>query len=567
MGKLCCTDIEKCTKPPPMHWETDPGCGGFRSSSHAASGYLHGAMKECNDKDKRKRRHSHTSAFRDNKGFRHSSSSLSSAPPTSTVGSDENNGDANRRASKSNPESFQTCSTSTPTSTSLPESDISLTNAHNSSTSSLASRSRPESGVALDVGASKSPLKHQMSHEFFSEPDQTVIIFDWDDTLFPSTWLRDTKPDVMKVSCEKLMQDPNNTFAESMYQLALSVSEVLVKAQKLSKNLAIVTLAKEGWVQIAIRLFMPSLQTLIDDFQISILYALPLAQAAGIPPPPPDGFQTPEEEVQYWTQVKGSAVESVCTKCYSQYPGQTWKNVMSIGDSIFEHLGTRDAIKRWSQANCHTAYQLPRAKTLKMMEKPTCAELTHQLELLSSWLPTLVKREQGFNIDFGLIEQEAVDVGEQLKSNQREGPSLVIHQGYLWKLTSDGDPLREEDWVKRRVLLSPGGELWYESLEKGQALQCFHNTLVDALQVTRLVPRVEATQTIKGEAIYAFKIEKCACTEKSSSSIFLAATSMPMQDAWIQNIASFKRKMQQKFEKTDRNSQEGVAKAANFYGG
>merc|ERR1712100_450315 len=64
--------------------------------------------------------------------------------------------------------------------------------------------------------------------------------------------------------------------------------------------------------------------------------------------------------------------------CYSQYFGQSWKNVISIGDSDFERQGTRDVVKQWCTDNARTAYQLPRTKTVKLLDDPSCEDISLQ---------------------------------------------------------------------------------------------------------------------------------------------------------------------------------------------
>merc|ERR1712086_863352 len=128
--------------------------------------------------------------------------------------------------------------------------------------------------------------------------------------------------------------------------------------------------------------------------------------------------------------------------CYKQYPGQTWKNVISIGDSDFERQGTRDVIKQWCTANARTAYQLPRTKTVKLLDDPTCEDISLQLKLLLSWLPELVRRDEAFNID--LDEAQAGSAGmEDLfsESTSSTGPADSIIQGRLWKVAPNGNPM------------------------------------------------------------------------------------------------------------------------------
>lgn len=196
-----------------------------------------------------------------------------------------------------------------------------------------------------------------------------------------------------------------------------------------------------------------------------------------------------------------------------------------------------------------------------MLENPTCAQLIFQLEMLSAWLPVLVRREQGFAINLGLAEEDpeapCSSVGEQLKSSSAhvEGPGSALHRGYLWMLTSDGNPLREGDWVPRRLWLSPSGRLWHDCLEKGRASQCFRNTPASALQVTRLTSGAEVADALGGETVYAFRVERSASIEQAGVVMFFAAASKPLQEAWIQCMENFKFKESNEED----NEEENVA--------
>ena len=95
-----------------------------------------------------------------------------------------------------------------------------------------------------------------------------------------------------------------------------------------------------------------------------------------------------EEIERFWSSVKGKAIARECNKFYSQYEGQSWKNVISIGDSDFERLGTQNAMENYMRetgidsdglvdVNGHM-YKV-RTKTFKMLDEPT-VEVGHRFE-------------------------------------------------------------------------------------------------------------------------------------------------------------------------------------------
>merc|ERR1711879_1021800 len=122
----------------------------------------------------------------------------------------------------------------------------------------------------------------------------------------------------------------------------------------------------------------------------------------------------------YWSAKKAAAISAHLDMFYSRYEGQSWKNVISIGDSDFERLGTEAAtsgyLGKFTSDRTMTAIvgagvvsvngepQIPqrawkhrlceevdtgdrilklRAKTIKTAEFPSPEELCSQLDLIS----------------------------------------------------------------------------------------------------------------------------------------------------------------------------------------
>merc|ERR1712107_838493 len=96
-----------------------------------------------------------------------------------------------------------------------------------------------------------------------------------------------------------------------------------------------------------------------------------------------------DEALEIWSRIKGRAIAAALSDFYSQYEGQSWKNVISIGDPDFERLGTRSATKNYmvqhginfeSSGSCDTievsdhVYKV-RTKTVKMIDQPSSQEL------------------------------------------------------------------------------------------------------------------------------------------------------------------------------------------------
>jgi hypothetical protein len=184
---------------------------------------------------------------------------------------------------------------------------------------------------------------------------ERVIIFDWDDTLFCTTYIREGGNDVSQQVLETL---------------AASALAALEAARPMGK-VFIITNGEEGWVEHCVHTYFPSLLQVIG----------------GIP------------------------VISARTRYEQQYPVNQWKvqaflalqsslrlepitSFVSIGDSIYE----RDAARTTGQV-------FPNAviKTVKFVENPSPRELSKQLELLAEKLPQIV--ESGKKLDISLAKK------------------------------------------------------------------------------------------------------------------------------------------------------------------
>merc|ERR1712178_396168 len=101
----------------------------------------------------------------------------------------------------------------------------------------------------IEAISEEKPKRHPLteriffSHDLFWYPDQTVIIIDWDDTLFPTTWLEDD----MQLDLEKPLQPLTGTTDEIRKPLRNVIKRarsLLMLASTLSKHTVIVTLAR-----------------------------------------------------------------------------------------------------------------------------------------------------------------------------------------------------------------------------------------------------------------------------------------------------------------------------------
>lgn len=219
----------------------------------------------------------------------------------------------------------------------------------------------------------------------YAHADQTIIIFDWDDTLCPSTCMRrfshfDAKGRLaVKIDQETRLE---------LNMLADHVLPLLRSSMSMGK-VVIVTNAKRPWVDISRHHFLPSLRAIMKD--IPVIYALELVKEQEIEQ---DGLSH-----DLLTETKARAMKAAVTEFYSRYPGQSWKNIVSLGDALFEHNAIRQVVEEREnvQKKC-------RCKTLKLLEGPTIAGMIVQLSIIEGWLTKIVQMDDDIDIDLSAEE-------------------------------------------------------------------------------------------------------------------------------------------------------------------
>jgi hypothetical protein len=91
---------------------------------------------------------------------------------------------------------------------------------------------------------------------------------------------------------------------------------------------------------------------------------------------------------------------------YSQYPDQTWKNVISVGDARYE----RDAAQEMAFTRKAPARERLRLKTILTQEEPALRDLTYRLRLATLLFPAHVHVDGDMSIDLNVCpEKEFAD--------------------------------------------------------------------------------------------------------------------------------------------------------------
>eukprot|EP00929_Paragymnodinium_shiwhaense_P116802 TRINITY_DN8673_c0_g2_i1.p1 TRINITY_DN8673_c0_g2~~TRINITY_DN8673_c0_g2_i1.p1 ORF type:complete len:363 (+),score=104.22 TRINITY_DN8673_c0_g2_i1:180-1268(+) len=184
---------------------------------------------------------------------------------------------------------------------------------------------------------------------------QTVIIFDWDDTLLATSYLG-VKP-VTSVVDRQLKGI--ETACKRLLELSLRLGQTFI-----------ITNAMSGWVEFSAAKYMPGL--------LPTLAKVPIISAR-------HRFEElfPEQVGQWKVQA--------FLEVQSQLNSQIITNLISVGDSNFEMDAVHVMGKEFAQAL---------VKTIKFREQPTPEELLKQLELVGKRFDQIV--ENARNLKIGL---------------------------------------------------------------------------------------------------------------------------------------------------------------------
>lgn len=205
---------------------------------------------------------------------------------------------------------------------------------------------------------------------------KTLFIFDWDDTLFATSWAD------QQGLLGKSAGSPNQMQQALLVILVDRVQQTLTTAMQ-HGNVVIVTNAVQGWVQKTCHRFMPMLVPLLD--QITIISARSLYESCGI--------YSPAE----WKRLAFcNVLDAFCEECQVQ----SW-NVISIGDSIHEQLALESAT--FDRPECYT-------KTVKCVEIPKVEQLIEQHELINTCIPDSLIISGNLHLNLAVDSLQGFDV-------------------------------------------------------------------------------------------------------------------------------------------------------------
>lgn len=218
-------------------------------------------------------------------------------------------------------------------------------------------------GTGTAHGIDDGPLEHAGHAQHMFSADETLLIFDWDDTILPSTW----------VAAQRLTLDKGSVLTdkqrEQLKEVSLCTTETLSLAKQVG-TVVLITNAERGWIELSSCKFLPEIVPLLENCKLIS------ARTA---------HESPERPLPLDWKLEAFAREMVSrtqNDRKSTKDAAAFTNVLSIGDGAYE----RESLIRVSAS-------LPecRGKSLRFVERPSIGKLCRQHRLVSKRLRQLVR--------------------------------------------------------------------------------------------------------------------------------------------------------------------------------
>jgi len=196
----------------------------------------------------------------------------------------------------------------------------------------------------------------------------TILLFDWDDTVLPSTWISEQG---LRLDTSVISEEQQVT----LQRLADSAGRTLEAAKRYGKVL-LVTNAEDGWIEMSCQKFLPSLWQRIEG--VKRLSARSTYEQKGVLSP----FE--------WKYLAfESEIGAFCRERSPEACDERRKNIISFGDSAHE----REALIRVTEnlQKCCT-------KSMKFVERPDVEQLLREHELISGCFRYIVNHDGNLDL-------------------------------------------------------------------------------------------------------------------------------------------------------------------------
>lgn len=238
-------------------------------------------------------------------------------------------------------------------------------------------------------------------------PEETLIFFDWDDTLCPTEFIRgdrrlsfdQTAPcfedgpagyhPYMTLGAKGGAAPGKEVLMAAALRRHVEVASAALRTASALGRVVIVTLARQDWVDRSAKHFMPGIKDVINELGIKVVYARYALTKV-------EHRQAQIDELDILFEMKSKAMATEARRFYRK---RSWSNILCIGDSYTEIDSIIEVTFSTANIDASGLYKECRCKTMKLVEGPTLLQLTAQLEALVMIFRPLVGYDGDADID------------------------------------------------------------------------------------------------------------------------------------------------------------------------
>ena len=211
-----------------------------------------------------------------------------------------------------------------------------------------------------------------------------LFIIDWDDTLFPTTWINKNKIDLNK-------SDSFSQYKLYFLELDKTISMLLDSLNKVG-DIFIVTNANIGWIKSCLTILNLTKNTIINN-EIRIVSAR-------------DSYSQNSSSPTEWKILTfQDIIEDIINKINKNIKPNTIINIISIGDAMYEYIAliNLDNFLKSHIENTNNFggkkfnYLL---KNIKFIEKPDFDFIIDQMQVLHKNSPDIINKLEFIDLKF-----------------------------------------------------------------------------------------------------------------------------------------------------------------------
>eukprot|EP00418_Pyrodinium_bahamense_P010785 CAMPEP_0179109302 /NCGR_PEP_ID=MMETSP0796-20121207/50958_1 /TAXON_ID=73915 /ORGANISM="Pyrodinium bahamense, Strain pbaha01" /LENGTH=353 /DNA_ID=CAMNT_0020807405 /DNA_START=54 /DNA_END=1115 /DNA_ORIENTATION=- len=275
------------------------------------------------------------------------------------------------------------------------------------------------------------------SHNLFADRAQSLLFLDWDETLFPTTDLVENWGITINSN-----QPIPRACEDQLREWRAALMEFLEQACALSELCVIVTNSQRPWVEQCAERFVPELLPLLKQGRLKVVYANEKVrntekrrtQLLKVRPVRHTSHDIWDAEVaDSLTMAKYAAMKDETERFYSKYKGQSWKNIISMGDMHYERLALQEVTFRRQGP----PKERVRTKTMVLPTSPSLSELALRLQFLQITLLAHVRFNGDFDMDLGIASDPLQAISDALQMPELGTLSFSRHAWGLAPPPSD----------------------------------------------------------------------------------------------------------------------------------